>query len=488
MYGFGKVSINLGISSFILLVFCLWTVHIPLALVCATILFFSLIMAHVCSLQMSQSKRKQAFAHWLETKDEDPHAYYCILVGTETKGLFSTFFDHRDVDCLFEDIENELQQYFGKPHVRRLQENLFVVIHEFPDAQSLSDEDKTLYQQDLSRKVSERLRILAASYDEKVLPIEDIVVGCATSGIRYRVSSMEDLVDLAFYTWKRAQRDALSHLVADETIRAQKLDIDECKRGFLRVDWARDFNPFYQPIIDPDSFCIVGMESYARWQLDGFRLLTASVFKDLAGAMHRISDIDAIIMEKTFACAHSMRVEGLIQDDFMIVVNISAESVTDEFLNRALRLALHYGLSPECIEFDVDDKILFDPQLCESLRNLRSRGFRIAMDMFDENAFNLNAFFVADFDSLKLDFSSCNSQVLKIFQSLQENASELGLEVLAKGIETAQSMDTAKAVGCNYMQGNYFTPPIPSHVMKTYLRKYRRGLYLGTYEEAPGLA
>ncbi len=488
MNGFKNISVKLGISSGILLLFSLWTSSSLLILASAALLLFSSLMTYFCAMHESSSDETGSFNQWLDNHDTDRKTYFCILAGIKSKGLFSTFFDHSDSDYLYKDIETELKQYFGRSHVRKVQRNLFVIIKEFPRSLSESDEQKMIYQEKLSCNISERLQYLLETYDQSVVPFEDIVLGCATSGIRYRAESMKDLVDLAFFTWKIAQRDKLSYLVANETIRAQKLDIEECKQGFLRSEWEQDFNPFFQPIIDPDSFCIVGMESLARWQLNGFRMLSANIFKDIAGEMHRISNIDEIIIKKTFACAHALKQEGFIPDDFKIVLNISEESITDGFPEALTRLALKYKLPPKCIELDVTDTMIFDPQLRSSLRKLRSNGFRIAMDMFDENEFNLNTFFIADFDIIKLDFNSHNSHFLRVFQSLQENAKELDLEVLAKGIETRESMEAARSLECDYIQGNYFTPPIPIQMLRTYLQKYKSGLYIDEYEETPELA
>ncbi|WP_332446378.1 EAL domain-containing protein [Sphaerochaeta sp.] len=422
--------------------------------------------------------RKATFFSRFETTQARLEDHFCLYITLQSKGLFSSCVNQQSLETIHGRIKTELDHYFGTSNVQVVGSDSFAVLREFPASLCTHDAEKTEYQTIVAQTISERIaRILQAPASDTP-PQFSQVIGCAASGIRYRMESLEQLMDLAYYTAMQAKAKQCKLLVADERIRARKLDIDECKQGFLSPTWSNEFNPFFQPIIDSKSFEVIGVESLGRWQLGGFRVLSASIFKDIASELQHLAQIDTIIIQKTFSIIRSYMLLRIIPYSFRIVVNVSDESLTPSFCTFLEELTANHGLNPCQIELDVKDTALSLPQSAQTIQALREKQFRISLDVFHETSFDLHALLCADFDTIKFDFSTYELPLRTVYTALKETASTLGIEVLAKGIESKQVMDTAIALDCEYVQGNYFTPPIPEPTFGIFMKKYQQGLYL----------
>lgn len=490
MKGCEKVWLKLGLASLVLLIYVTWQGYVTFALVITLPLSIFLLIELLSTTHREDEifSHSPSFAKWLYShehnlEEQGLEDYFSLFVECTTKGLFHAVLNHRLLDELYSLMVKEMVNYFGFSHVKRLSREQFVVIKEFPSADSLDFGQRQLYQQTVTQQLHEIFSELVASCDQETGQSITITIGCACGGIRYRIKRIEELVELAYFTMKEARSEQLPMKVANEHTKARKCDIDECKIGFSSKGWEQEFNPFFQPIVHPVSLTVVGVESVARWQLGGFRIMPAAVFKDLAVEMSRIRSIDTIIITKTLSQIKEMKDAGVIPYGFRIVINMSVMSLVKETPQWLTDLTAEYGFHPEHIEIDLKDSVLTDPHVASSIKDLRARGFRIALDMFNEEAFDLKAFFSNSFDIIKLDYSVAGTgrdnrwQQRTVYESLISMADSLSIETLAKGIEHRMHMEHAKQHDVDFLQGNYFSHPIPFSEFRVFMDKYCEGLF-----------
>ncbi|MGM0432766.1 MAG: EAL domain-containing protein [Spirochaetota bacterium] len=496
MRGCKSIWFKTGIICSLLLAVGFLQASLALSLFGAAFMLACLIGLYVCDDSQEQFELRKPFSNWGRLREKQVYHYYCMFVESTSKGLYHNVLDHRAVDDMYMAAAKELEALFGKNHVWRLSRTQFVILKKFPAVHTMDEDERDIHQRWITNSVSQVLSNLIAVYDKEAMQMTELTIGTAASGLRYQPKSIEELVELAHFTQKYAQQDRLRYKVADETVRARKLDIEECKTGFRSAEYEEEFNPFFQPIIDPDSFRVVGFESLARWQLGGYRVLDAKVFKDLAFEMNRLEEIDAIIMQKTFEAAGQLHQDNLVQPNFRIVLNVSASTVMNTSASQLALTAEDHDLSPKNIEFDIRDQLLSDPKLSQKIEDLRSRGFRVALDAFDQQAFDLKAFFNNRFDTLKLDYSHYSSPENtaeedyghRVYDSLISMAQNLSVDILAKGIETREQLGEARGEQADYLQGSYFTPAVPLSDFRLFIKKYREGLYLEEYSGSSELA
>lgn len=495
-----KLWLRLGFCALVVLLFSLWQGFFAVAVVTTICLASSLFGILFSQDEERMFDHNSTFRNWLLSyeKKVPTHgldSYFCLFIQSTPKELYHAIMDHRLLDEFYGSMTRELGVFLGRSHVKRLSREQLVIIKEFPSPENLDFKQRQIYQQEMTGRIEGILEDLIASSDAQVGRSIDIAVGCASGGIRYRMERIEDLLELSFHTMNIARKEGKTCLIADEHIRARKYDIDECKAGFTRKGWENEFNPFFQPIIDPTTFRVIGMESMARWQLGGFRVMPAAVFKDLAHETARLGKIDAIIIEKTLSTVRSLYDEDLLPYGFRIVVNVSASSLNAHSAEWLGNLTTGFGLHPEHVEIDIKDSILSDPTVAKAIESLKTHGFRIALDAFDEESFDIKAFFNSCFDIIKLDYfhsgedgKTSQEQKRKVFDSLAILGENLSMQVLAKNIETREQLECAREHGVDFLQGNYFTPAVPEVEFRNFLFKYREGLFLDAYVGASELA
>lgn len=127
------------------------------------------------------------------------------------------------------------------------------------------------------------------------------------------------------------------------------------------------------------------------------------------------------------------------------------------------------GLPPRCIRFEVTESSYMEnsERLISTIKEFKEAGFIIEMDDFGSGYSSLNTLKDIDIDVLKLDMrflsGTENSEKSKIIISAVINmASALGLPVIAEGVETREQADMLLSFGCKYMQGYYFSRPVPA--------------------------
>ncbi|MDX9914651.1 MAG: EAL domain-containing protein [Sphaerochaeta sp.] len=466
------VAICLLLNVLLLVFLPMW--YIPAA---AVALFCTALGFLTSRLPKQQAWPEKSVKRSLMSNQADVDTLFCLYIAIHAKNVYQSCIDRQELEDVYSRCEQELCRYFGSSNVQRMANEGFAVLKGFPLSYFASEKKKADHQVSVCQNLSERLQALLEH--SSTLPIQ-ITIGSASSGMRYHMDTLEQLIDLSYVTEQHAYREHRPWLVADEHVRAWKLDIDECRQGFLNGGWEGEFNPFFQPIVDPDTFTIIGSESLARWQMGGFRILPAQVFKDVAADLQHIATIDTIIITKTFAAIRNMMLARLLPYTFKVVINVSNESLVKGFADQMLFLAKQHGLSSDQVEFDLTDSAFSTLESLSVIQELRTLGFRVSLDIFEDTAFDLQAFERADFDTIKLDFVAFTPLLQEVYISLIATAHKKGVEVIAKGIERKELLDAAIELGCTYVQGNYFTLPIPEQAFEVFMNKYQEGLYVGS--------
>jgi EAL domain-containing protein (putative c-di-GMP-specific phosphodiesterase class I) len=463
----------------------------PLVVLGALFIALGFLCLEACQSTKKQFYQNDTFSTPLGFSEERVSGMYCLFIEAMPLHYYQEVLKNAVMEKFLQAAYKKVCTYFGEKNVHRISMTQFIVLKDFNFDKITDYEYRDRFLEKICNSVSLEISVLVPGSERDRMKLNNLVIGGASSGIRYQVSNMDELIELAFFTMKMAQKQNRRYLVSDEKIRATKLNNDECMEGFLKKDWIEEFNPFFQPIIDSETFRLVGLESLARWQLGGMRILEAKVFKDLAEDMNYMHIIDEAIIEKTFLMAEKLHLDNLVPQKFRIAINISDSSINTLSASRLRSLAKDHSLDPSDIELDIKDSALSNPMLAINIQEFRKQGFRIAMDVFDKEAFDLNAMFLNHFDTMKLNYSLYSNTYTeqgyfgnKIYSSLVSLSLSLSIKPLAKGIENKTQMNAAKNHGIGYLQGNYFSPPVSQYYFEIFAKKYQDGLFLDEYSLA----
>ncbi|HMW56171.1 MAG TPA: PAS-domain containing protein [Accumulibacter sp.] len=277
--------------------------------------------------------------------------------------------------------------------------------------------------------------------------------------------------DIAMYHAKRSGRgqyqrfDAcLSELVLNRT----RMEVD--LRNALE---AGEFILHYQPQIANDGERVVGFEALVRWKKDG-GLVPPDQFIPIAEETGLIEALGAWVLEE--ACNAAVRWQARRGGATRVAVNLSRRQLKDPCIVGLVRKVLgRTGLAPALLELEVTETAAMDnPQIAiENLRALKSLGIGLAIDDFGTGYSSLAYLKLLPIDRLKLDRTfvkdiedDTNDAV--ICTATIGLAHNLGLKVVAEGVETAAQLAFLRSLDCDELQGYYFSPPLPESEAREY--------------------
>jgi len=236
----------------------------------------------------------------------------------------------------------------------------------------------------------------------------------------------------------------------------------------------------YQPQVCAASGRIVCMEALIRWQHPSQGLVMPDKFIPLAEATGAIAAIGSWVIDVACQQLASWRENGFT--DVRVAVNLSAQQLLLSDLGDTVQAALQRaGLQGADLELEITESVLMqDPQRSiERLEALRSLGVRLSIDDFGTgysslgylkllpvHAFKLDRSFVRDIGKSAKDQEICATAV-----GLARN---LGLELVAEGVEDASQAAQLRMLGCHYLQGYYFSRPMAAYAATAFLANERK--------------
>lgn len=224
---------------------------------------------------------------------------------------------------------------------------------------------------------------------------------------------------------------------------------------------------FYQPILDLNSEKVVKLEALARWTEDG-EMISPFEFIPIAEKLGYIFQLGEIILEKS--CQDLKKLKALGHDNIAISINRSIDELSEEDQANCsiLNIIRNSGLSEKDIIIEVTESIPLEdkPHVQELLRVLRSKGVKVALDDFGTGYASFSNLMKNSIDILKIDRSfvkdiSTNQNNAVLIKSVNLLADQLGLDVIAEGVEDYQQLNLLQELGCRYIQGYLISKPQP---------------------------
>src|SRR4051794_14475655 len=237
---------------------------------------------------------------------------------------------------------------------------------------------------------------------------------------------------------------------------------------------------YYQPKADLRTGRIIGAEALARWDHPEFGIVGPSEFVPIAEQTGLITPLTSFVLDAALAQVREWRDAGL---ELSVAVNLSARSFLDTQLAVELpRLLAKHEVEAELLELEITESMLMtDPARAEAtLVRLRQIGLTLSIDDFGTGYSSLANLKRLPVDTIKIDKSFVIEMALDasdaaIVRSTIELAHNLGLEVVAEGVESEDAWRHLEALGCDYAQGYYLSRPLPAEAATRLIRERGTG-------------
>jgi predicted signal transduction protein with EAL and GGDEF domain len=226
--------------------------------------------------------------------------------------------------------------------------------------------------------------------------------------------------------------------------------------------YKREFEVYYQPIVNLNDNTIVSFEALIRWHHPQRGMILPAEFIPLAEEIGLIVPLGEWIIHK--ACVDAAK----WPENIKVAVNLSPIQLMGSNLMPSVASALAAsGLAPRRLELEITEAVLMQNTelTLATLHRLRDLGVHIAMDDFGTGYSSLSYLRSFPFEKIKIDRSFVKGleegeESAAIVRAVAGLARSLEMTTTAEGVETEQQMRYVQAVGCTEMQGFLFSPPV----------------------------
>ncbi len=237
---------------------------------------------------------------------------------------------------------------------------------------------------------------------------------------------------------------------------------------------------YYQPKADLRTGRIMGAEALARWDHPEFGIVGPSEFVPIAEQTGLITPLTSFVLDAALRQVREWKDAGL---ELSVAVNLSARSFLDTQLAVEIpRLLSRWGVDAELLELEITESMLMtDPARAEAtLTRLSQIGLTLSVDDFGTGYSSLANLKRLPVDVIKIDKSfvmemAVDASDAAIVRSTIDLAHNLGLKVVAEGVESEDAWRHLEALGCDYAQGYYLSRPLPAEAATRLIRERGTG-------------
>ena len=239
-----------------------------------------------------------------------------------------------------------------------------------------------------------------------------------------------------------------------------------------------EFVVYLQPKFDIHKEVIKGAEALIRWNYKKKEFLSPGRFIPFFEKDGSIGKIDDIVLDKVCKALAQWKKEGCAL--YPISVNLSRNRLYDsQLIPHLIQVVDSYGVDHSLIDFELTESAGYDntEHMIRVLEELRAAGFKISMDDFGTGYSSLSLLTQMPLDTLKIDKSFVDNvstdrereEDIIVIKHIISLAKELGFICLAEGAESKPQVDRLRELGCEVIQGYYYSKPIP---IEDYEKKY----------------
>ena len=263
----------------------------------------------------------------------------------------------------------------------------------------------------------------------------------------------------------------------DNDLHEKALYSEQLIESFATAIEEHQFQVYYQPKFDirPDTPILTGAEALVRWFHPELGMISPGVFIPLFEDTGLIRKLDAYVWEEA---ARQIRVW---KDNFdfsvPVSVNVSRIDLFDANLMTSLQKMLdRHGLTSKDLHLEVTESAYTQDseQIIQTVEQLRNIGFQIEMDDFGSGYSSLNMLSALPIDALKLDMQFIRNAFkpggnVHLLEIIIDIAAYLAVPVIAEGVETEAQLDVLKEIGCDIVQGYFFSKPVPARDFEPFI-------------------
>ena len=394
-------------------------------------------------------------------------SFSLIIYEFENLDMINRYVDQDTGQKSFIKLLNIADEFFSMGNIYTINSNKFVVV-----VPEYSYEEAYVIAKEFSQKTKKPIYI-------KDLPIAILIKGgivfypLHSIGINEIILKLDKALDQAC----RTQNDIViyDNKLAEES--------EKHYNTIISLYHALQNNMFtlvYQPKINLHDNEIQGVETLLRWNDISNNNISISQLIGIAEDAGFISEITKWVIKNAISQLKKWQEEGI---EIRIAINLSSRDLNDDLIVNYIRDCIKlYNVNPTFIEFELTERTLIEDEekLLYLLNEIKGEGIKISLDDYG-TGYNSLIYLVNlsfPFDYIKIDKlfidNIANEQNKILIESIIGAVHGLGIEVIAEGVETEEQVNVLKRIGCDIIQGYYYSKPLSPEDLKTFVINFNK--------------
>lgn len=384
-----------------------------------------------------------------------------------------------DIDK-FKDVNDQYGHHAGDTLLCEIANRLRIRTRDVGSLARVGGDEFTLtieYSGSIDRVIKEAENILTAIQSPVAIAPNTVRVSSSIGISIYpaHAKTPEELIkqaDAAMYQAKAKGGNDV--FVFSDTLQRSLKRQHELERGVRRGLRETEFFLEYQPIVECRTGALDGLEVLVRWNHPSFGTLRPSDFISIAERTGRINDLGLWVVEET---CKTISAEESNCADTRFAINLSPIQLADTSVVRKIRSCTEkYDIDPARIEFEITENcVIHNLDSCLRLAaELNELGFSLSIDDFGTGYSSFSRLIDLPINRLKLDRQliqdiAIRPNAMAIVKGIISIAHELGMKVVAEGVETVEQVRALQSRKCDFLQGYYVSSELTREQLSNYL-------------------
>ncbi|MGM9519367.1 MAG: EAL domain-containing protein, partial [Phascolarctobacterium sp.] len=296
------------------------------------------------------------------------------------------------------------------------------------------------------------------------LPIPNVIINFGIYRNVDRTTSINNMCSKALVALNSIKDYRRTFAQYNDDITQNQMKAQSYESVFYDALKQREFQVWYQPKYDAITERIVGAEALVRWQSKQ-GIISPGEFLPIFEADGLIAELDRYVFSLVCEQQQKWLAEG--RELFPISVNISRNSLFGHnVVHKYKNIIDEYGIEPKFVPIEITESVALENIKIKPIADaFTSAGFLLHMDDFGSGRSSLNGLNVLNFEAVKLDKSLIDFIGQENGELILDHTialgRELGIILVAEGVETAAQLEFLKNKGCQVIQGFYYSKPLP---------------------------
>lgn len=408
--------------------------------------------------------RKYMYKHidsWIQSHEQE---FYVLYLDLDNFKNINDKFGHTIGDKILQDVARRLLKFFSVSEmiIRQGGDEFIIFLRDIQHV----DMDE------LCRELIETISDIYLVEGNEFRIGMSLGLSCYPKDSR-NVNELLSFADTAMY---KAKQHKNYYTFFSEEMRHENVlrsDVEHELRAALKNE---EIFLMYQPQVDAKG-CLVGVEALARWKNRRLGFVSPDIFIEVAEQTGIMDDIGEFIIQK--ALKEIKEVQESLSVSFSLSLNISVvQFMKNDFLEELMRIVEEEKFDKSCLTLEVTESLSiadFD-KIVPLLESIREEGIEISLDDFGTGYSSLSILRKLPLNELKIDKSFIDGIVYdvserKLVQSIVEIAKNFEMETVAEGVENQEQLEILKELGCNVIQGYYYSKPLTTDQLVQYIKR-----------------